>query len=81
MVTIETKEITYFSCSLVIKGNRYNVTSDIGQHKEKNQLKEMGKVNTGKTSSGILQYPHQKIMFTWVMCPGLGREYGVEKDI
>lgn len=45
----------------------------------KENLKEMGRVSTGKTSWWILQYLQQKIVFTWVIYPGLGKEYGLDK--
>lgn len=57
VANVKRKKMIYFPCSLVIRGNRYNVTGDIGQPMGKNntqQLKEIGSVNTGKTSSGIL---------------------------
>lgn len=40
----------------------------------------MGRVSTGKSSSGILQHLHQKITFTWVIYPSLGKQYGLDKD-
>jgi len=37
MVTAERKESNSFLCSLEIKGNRFKLTGEIGQHEEKPQ--------------------------------------------
>lgn len=64
-----------------MKGNRFKLTGEIGQHKKK--IKETGKLSTGKDGSGILQYLHHKMMFAYgldITYPALGREYGLDKD-
>ena len=43
----------------------------------------MGKLSTGKDSSGTVQYLHHKMMFIYgldIIYPTLGREYGLDKD-